>query len=385
MLTIDNLYKNRNGGLRNIGSTCYVNTLIQCLSVCDKFILFLLNNIEKYKERLLTNKKESNYLIIELMSIYKSLVIDGNSLIPKRFIKCLSIKFNYINIYSQNDIHEILLMIINRLNEEINYKENEIKFHFNKLLLDSKKELLENDNENDNENYNIMKEICLKQWYNLHKKEYSEIIDLFYGHQISQIVCGHCNYIHHNHEYFNSINLELPTQMPVIELISNSELSKKISKTLYDCLNEYTNSIILNNNKGNIIEWKCDKCNHKEKSEKIIKFWDLPPVLAINLKRFNVINNNLYKNNIEIIIPFELDCKKYILNKQSDIFKNKKYVLKSIGLHYGNIRGGHYVSVIRKSNKNINDWLIIDDENIMEIKKEDIPMKNAYMLFYNLE
>jgi ubiquitin C-terminal hydrolase len=385
MLSLERLYEKRNGGLRNIGSTCYANTLIQCLSVCDSFMLFLFNQEENYKNRLNNNKKnelDNIFLITELKMIYESLVLDGNSLIPRRFIKCLSNKFDYFNIFQQNDIHEMLLMIINKLNEEIKFTETETKIIFNKMLLKHKKYILDNDknnsiNDDNNENkYNQFKEENIGHWFNLHSKEYSEIIECFYGHQISQIVCGNCDFIHHNHEYFNCLNLELPVQINVGERNSSN-------KDLYDCIKQYTSKIMLNNGDNNEIEWKCDKCNCKKKSDKIIKFWNLPPVLIINLKRFvyDAKKDRLSKNDIKIDIPFNLNFKNYILQRNNNI----NYELKGIGLHYGNIRGGHYVSMIRKNNNNDNEWLYIDDEIISETTKDKIPFQNAYVLFYNLK
>ena len=53
--------------------------------------------------------------------------VEGNSLIPIRFLKTLKLKFDYIDINQQNDLHEILLLILNKLNEEIKVS-NPIKY-----------------------------------------------------------------------------------------------------------------------------------------------------------------------------------------------------------------------------------------------------------------
>jgi ubiquitin carboxyl-terminal hydrolase 8 len=352
------LYKTKKGGLKNIGATCYINTLIQCLASSPYFIRFILSN--DFQDRLENNKNNEDnkiYLINELKDIINSLCIKGNSLIPIRFLKTLKLKFDFIDINEQNDLHEILLLILNKLNEEI--KIHNAKDKFNTKLLD----LNLNNNISDYRKIEIQ---AHKQWYNLHKNEYSELTELFYGQSISQIICGNCSHIHHNHESYNALNLELPTKVNVKQT------------TLYDCINMHTKKEIIE--KG---EWKCDKCNIKEKSEKIIKYWNFPPNLIICLKRFyyNEKIKRMSKNNLNIDIPFDLDLKEYAISKNS----NTKYKLNAIGLHLGNIYGGHYVAIVRKNPNNDDEWLMIDDLSINTIKKKDLNAGHlGYVLFYSI-
>lgn len=364
----NNLYLKKKSGLKNIGATCYINTLIQCFVSLPYFVRFILsssyNNRLKYEidsdsdnenENKNENENENIYMITEMRSLINSLCIQENSLIPLRFLKTLKMKFEYLNINQQNDIHEILMLILNQMNEEIkminvsNYFDNN---ELNKDIMGIK------------DNYSRIENKCYKEWYNIHNREYSELIELFYGQSISQIVCGNCGYIHHNHEAFNVLNLELPE-------IEN----KKIN--IYDCINKHTSI-----EKLKINEWKCDKCDKKESSEKIIKYWNFPPNLIICLKRFyySQKHNTMIKNNKFIDIPFELDLSDYALSKKS----NKKYNLRSAGLHFGNSYGGHYSSIVRKNKDNFDEWYIIDDLNINLYNKKNINFNQAYILFYSI-
>ena len=171
------------GGLKNLGATCYINTLIQCLCSCSYFVNFILSDV--YENRL---NNENMNLITELKSIISNLS-DGNSLIPIRFLKVLKLKFDFIDINEQNDLHEILLLILNKMNEEIKVKDP-IEYFDSNILRGTI-----NDNNTD---YTKIRNKCYQMWYEMHKKEYSELVELFYGQSISQIICGHCNYIHHN-------------------------------------------------------------------------------------------------------------------------------------------------------------------------------------------
>ena len=345
----------KNGGLKNIGATCYINTLIQCLCSCSYFVNFILS--EKYLDRI---QNDNVYFIKELKSIVNSLLVDGNSLIPVRFLKTLKLKFDFIDINEQNDLHEILLLILNKMNEEIKISDTLKYFDTN---------ILRRSINNSDTEYKKLDDKCYKIWYELHKKEYSELVELFYGHSISQIVCGNCNFIHHNNEFFNILDLEIPEKDP------------KIPIDIYDCIEKHTSIEFLNYNIDDD-KWKCDVCNESKKSGKVIKHWKFPPILIICLKRFYFDKNlnRMTKNNTYIDIPFELDLKDYTMSNKS----KTKYKLQSVGLHFGNIYGGHYSSVVRKDKNTDDKWLLIDDLTINKINKKDINLNSAYMLFYSL-
>tara|TARA_B110000261_G_scaffold60078_1_gene70667 strand:+ start:150 stop:1223 length:1074 start_codon:yes stop_codon:yes gene_type:complete len=345
----------KNGGLKNIGATCYINTLIQCLCSCSYFVNFILS--EKYLDRI---QNDNVYFIKELKSIVNSLLVDGNSLIPVRFLKTLKLKFDFIDINQQNDLHEILLLILNKMNEEIKISDTLKYFDTN---------ILRRSINNSDTEYKKLDDKCYKMWYELHKKEYSELVELFYGHSISQIVCGNCNFIHHNNEFFNILDLEIPEKDP------------KIPIDIYDCIEKHTSIEFLNYNIDDD-KWKCDVCNESKKSGKVIKHWKFPPILIICLKRFYFDKNlnRMTKNNTYIDIPFELDLKDYTMSNKS----KTKYKLQSVGLHFGNIYGGHYSSVVRKDKNTDDKWLLIDDLTINKINKKDINLNSAYMLFYSL-
>lgn len=346
----------KNGGLKNMGATCYINTLIQCLCSCSYFVNFILSGV--YLDRIQDNN--SIDFITEMRSIVNSLLVDGNSLIPIRFLKTLKLKFDFIDINEQNDLHEILLLILNKMNEEIKVSDT-IKYFDTNILRASI-------NNKDTE-YNKLDKKCYKMWYELHKKEYSELTELFYGQSISQIVCGNCNHIHHNNEFFNILDLELPKQ-----------LDPNIPIDIYDCIEKHTSIEFLNYN-INDDKWKCDVCNESKKSEKIIRHWKFPPILIVCLKRFYFDKklNRMTKNNTLIDIPYELDLKDYTMSNKC----KTKYKLQSVGLHFGNIYGGHYSSIVRKDKNNDDEWLLIDDLKINRIKKKDINFNFAYMLFYS--
>ena len=79
---------NKRTGLQNIGATCYINTIIQCLLSCEPFRNFILSNdyMDRLKSADILDDKNNYYLVKELESIFRSMWVDGNSLNPLRFL-----------------------------------------------------------------------------------------------------------------------------------------------------------------------------------------------------------------------------------------------------------------------------------------------------------
>ena len=322
-------------GLANIGSTCYINTAVQCLSYCLDFLHYVLSG--RYK---MGRDLDSTNLMNELRSIYYEMWLNNHSLIPRKFINSLRHKITELTIHHQNDIHEFLSMLLDKLNSEICYI-----YNFNK------EELFEKNKYTDSA-FDLQRFKMDTLWYEKNKKEYSEMLELFYGQSITQIICGHCNNITHNYELYSIMLLPLDNTC----------------ETLHDCLGMYFRDELLNNGD---IDWKCDECKNKSVSKKIFRLWKNPKVLIITLKRFNA---NGVKNTKPIKIPTTLDLNNYTLLKST-----KKYTLKSVAYHIGTNGYGHYYGLCKHPD---GKWYNVDDLTVQE--EEDPNFENGYVFFYSL-
>jgi ubiquitin C-terminal hydrolase len=328
-------------GLANIGATCYINSIIQLLGHCYPFTIMLL------QKNIIETEKPS--ISKELQEIFNLIWIQGHSLRPNKYLRALQINFNFINVNSQQDVHEVLLLILNKMNEELKCNLDvyapQSSLNLGEDLLDIK---------------------CNKEWYNYHNKEYSEIIELFYGQIINQIKCSNinCQKLHHSYEYFSMLELEIP------------KLENKIN--LDDCIKSYFTPFYLNNNDEK--EWKCDKCNLYEKNKKLGKIWRMPPILFICVKRFIFIPeiNHIIKNNIDIKIPDELNFDDYIISPQT----NFKYNYAGSIIHLGASNFGHYISIFK--NNITQKYTLIDDEIVRELSNEESKkiIEKSYILLF---
>jgi hypothetical protein len=106
----------------------------------------------------------------------------------------------------------------------------------------------------------------------------------------------------------------------------------------------------------------------------------LPKVLFISLNRFNETfeknNSNIYINNI---INFNKECVETAKT-------NQIYNLQGLGLHYGNLLGGHYTALCNLPD----NYYLYNDNNVNKYNKDDINEQlksnnSAYMIIYELE
>jgi ubiquitin C-terminal hydrolase len=326
-------------GLANVGATCYLNTATQCLSYCLEFLHYVLS--ARYKKDAETHGRtiDENALISELRSLLVEMWMNGHSLIPRRFVNAINKNLAEMEIYQQNDINEFLAYFIDRMNKDVCYTN-----------IPTKEELISK-NKYKNTPYDIQRYKMDISWHERVGKEYSELVDLFYGQSITQVICGHCKNITHNYEIYSSM------MVPVDDS----------TDTLYDCLKMHFKDEILNEE----IEWKCDECKHKSKSKKTTRLWRNPKVLIISLKRFTF---DMQKNNKHIEIPSELSLQQFALSHTDSVYR-----LRAVAYHVGSYHGGHYFALCKHPD---NKWYMIDDLNVTETTDPDIG--KGYVYFYTL-
>jgi ubiquitin carboxyl-terminal hydrolase 4/11/15 len=137
-------------GLINLGATCYINTTLQCLTNMPYFANFILKGYKNWNDRTKINIDEEikkhkykkyyesgfddYFLILQLRNAIIGICNTNiKEYIPKKFILSLIVHFNEnMNIYEQNDMHELLIFIINRINEEIKISPLLVNSLFNK-------------------------------------------------------------------------------------------------------------------------------------------------------------------------------------------------------------------------------------------------------------
>ena len=131
----------------------------------------------------------------------------------------------------------------------------------------------------------------------------------------------------------------------------------------------------------NTNKYYCEKCKKQQKGKKKIQINLCPHILIIQLKRFT--NSKKIKN--KIIFPIKgLNMSNYVLENYENY--PMIYDLFSVAYHIGAAGYGHYFAICK--NMFTKKWYKFEDSNVTEIKENEIPYDDAYVLLYrrrNLE
>lgn len=352
-------------GINNLGNTCYLNTLLQsikCIDIFENIMISAKNNyIPKDGDNILP-------IICDLGDIFEKMSAHpGAAMQPVRFINNLQqhIRKHKLIIVQQNDIHELYMFFLDMLLNELgkDYSQNN----------DTKQKLLKLIKLNDTKHSTINKltnnfrNECNATWVQHFSKNYSELVPMFHGQYIDEITCSKCKNISYNYTPFNSLLLDL--------------LGDKENVDIVDCIKNHFTEKILNNseakNDNELIHWNCENCNEATKNSKSNRrIYKMPQILVILFKRYNITQKYIMKDNRRILLNDGY------LNFNQILGINFEYQLRSIGMHTGNLGGGHYYTII-KDDKVPNNFYEINDSRISKINNYN--KKHVYMSCWELK
>lgn len=408
-------------GLQNLGNTCYMNSILQCLlniqSFKDIFIQpniiselyfniikdFNDKDIHNYSKIIIKSQSKLTYQMHKLISLIwsKQIKIFKPSTFKNTFIDQMS-KYSI----EQQDSQEALNLILDTLHEELTREVN-IKYNFiNQSQLDLIEKIdieklsrvecckLEDNYPNIWELYSVKKTLDM---YN--KKSYSVIVKLFQNIISTKTYCPDCKF--HIYDVIPDIMIRInfPTNYKINIDIINEQLSnvveekkeqmkyflinKQIQETIFtleDLFKYMTDIEILDEDN----KWHCDNCNIKVRAFKKTMLWIPSKILIIHFKRFitNFTDGNFQSKKISNLVNFPInnfDISPYMseTSKYPHI-----YDLIAVSNQIGNLNGGHYYSYVKSLVDN--NWYNIDDDNVIKIDESDIITNNAYLLFYRL-
>ncbi|KAK7573793.1 hypothetical protein V9T40_010984 [Parthenolecanium corni] len=316
-------------GLRNIGNTCYMNSILQCLSNTDP----LRKKLCSWDIRAINEKSKTRGAVArEVISIMKQLWSgDGG------YISCKSLK-NIIGQYNdmfsghdQQDSHEFLTILMDWLHEDLNEPPT--------------RQNLDGADEKSGE----------KAWGEFISKNNSIIRKLFYGQLRSTVSCNVCQEESVTFEPFSNLSLSLPPE----------EIDKC---TLSDCLKLYVSS-------DEIDKWQCPGCKELRRATKKLDITKLPPLLVIHFKRFTSVGG-CKKQRTFVDFPDSLNMRPYIVGHEH---RHQQYQLYAVSNHSGSMESGHYTAHCK--NPADRRWYEFDDQNVYPMNSMP-KSREAYIVFY---
>lgn len=344
-------------GIANIGSTCYMNTAIQCLVHVPAFV----ECIQKLGENCENHKDKSPSLMTDFAEVVTILMGDhaGNSKIlrlrPQKFAVTLAEKLKPMgmHVFEQNDIHEFVVCLMDLLNRSVSYRvPDELMARVERTLAyaTGKENIL----------YRFYLR-CERAWYQSHLNEWSMLVEYCYGQNVLQTKCETCGELSHIHEPCLGLTLALKKE--------TDRWSNNTPNVLDSMIHDYMG-------KERIEGYTCDSAHCQGQSRvgnRVVKMSRKPHVFMLFLKRFGADGT---KVDASVSVQELLSVGRYCLNPED----NAAYRLVSIGCHTGSSpHGGHYFALCKKGDK----WFKIDDDDVIAINSfKDVSSRLYYMLVY---
>ncbi|QLG71101.1 hypothetical protein HG535_0B01390 [Zygotorulaspora mrakii] len=357
-------------GLENMGNSCYISCIVQCLLGTHELTnIFLNNSYEKHinlNSRLGSKGVLAKFFARLIHTMHQQgafkLKEKGKAVKPIQFkMACGSINSLFKG-SGQQDCQEFCQFLLDGLHEDLNQCGN------NPPLKE-----LSPDAEKMRERLS-MRIASSIEWERFLTTDFSVIVDLFQGQYASQLCCKVCGLTSTTYQPFTVLSVPVPHVK---------------SCTIEDCFNEFTKTEELETDE----QWSCSTCKKKQPSTKKLTITRLPRNLVIHLKRFD---NMLNKNNVFVEYPFLLDLTSYWASDfdgrlppgVTDELPTRgqippfTYKLYAVASHSGSLYGGHYTAYV---DKGINrGWYYFDDTNCRPVRtKTECITSNAYVLFYH--
>ena len=332
-------------GLRNLGNTCYMNSILQCLSNFTLPSQYFIDQI--YTRELNTQSETKGEVAAEFSEVVRALWSGHYKIIAPTDFKTVVGKYKKaFREYKQQDAHEFLLSLLDWLNADV----NEIR---RRVALPEI-------------NYANANEIeAAKKAWEIHKKtDKSFIQETFYGQTRSTIFCANCHHRSIKFDIMQGLTLHLPNNP-----------NKKTN--LNDCIEDLL--------KPEEVEYKCEKCKiSSRKCKKQLEIVKFPLIFIVHLKRFYEDYSSGCLKKKQNIVDFEL--KDYNFGRFAracggKLSEYRRYNLYGVCNHFGTLEGGHYTAYCYS--QVYGKWYKYDDQDVTPMNSSSVKTSAAYILFYS--
>ena len=288
-------------GLNNLGNTCFMNSVLQCLSHTPRFLeAFLRSQSCDYNRK----SKLAGQFAASFASLMRLMRDNRSPVSPDQFKVIIGRFAPQFRSYSQQDAHEFLRFTLDGLHQDLNRAQSNEPY----------REL------QSGHNY----EAVAAKWLQYHRNRDDSIVTDFFGGQLLTVTtCGKCG----NKSAACDTFLDLSVQIPASS-----------GASLEACLRAFVAP-------SEISDYKCESCKATSRSAMEMTLWRLPAILVIHLKRFSSSSIHRRKLDTDIRIPIErLDMRPYAVYSTDKSLRLSTYSLFGVVHHTGTLASGHYIS-----------------------------------------
>ncbi|NWR95356.1 UBP2 hydrolase, partial [Furnarius figulus] len=331
-------------GLRNLGNTCFMNSILQCLSNTKELRDYCLQN--QYLRDLNNNSRMRTALMSEFAKLIQLLWTSSpnESVSPSEFKTQIQRYAPRFVGYNQQDAQEFLRFLLDGLHSEVN-----------RVLVRPRASTDSLDHLPDDEKSRQM-------WRRYQEREDSRISDLFVGQLKSSLTCSECGYCSTAFDPFWDLSLPIPKK-------GYGEV------TLMDCLRLFTKEDVLDGDE----KPTCCRCKARTRCTKKFSIQKFPKILVLHLKRFS--EARIRSSKLTTFVNFQLkdlDLREFA----SQSCNHAVYNLYAVSNHSGTTMGGHYTAYCKSPVSS--EWHSFNDSRVTPMSSSHVRSSDAYLLFYEL-
>lgn len=336
-------------GLANVGNTCFLNVILQALRIAPPMIQMTLTDLEHPLVLREESKKRDIVVAFQtlMQDFWKARIPEGRqpTMIPRGFVHAF---YNVLRVNDddwhspgeQSDAAEVLQYILEGMHDGM-YKKVRMEVHGDALTSEDAQQMK-----------------AIQSWADSHSKEYSSIIENFYGQSQITVECTNCGNKNQRYEPWLVIKAPIPGSTTV----------GAPAPSMHDCLAAAFDT-------ETIDDYACDKCKGKHNATITSRISRMPSVLFVSLKRFTNTGNKVRGR-----IAWDLDSTKFhdFTAFRRDPFTNTthdpEYETFAVIEHLGGLRGGHYRMYARQG-----DWYLYDDNSVHVVPPDRVVSDDSYI------
>ncbi|WBW73200.1 ubiquitin C-terminal hydrolase Ubp4 [Schizosaccharomyces osmophilus] len=343
-------------GLTNLGNTCYMNCVLQCLFACGELISPMCHKSQALGAINTGNPLGSGgKMTLAFLSLVNEVFQrKGKRVVsPKRFLDAVQSLNRDFSIDDQCDAQEFLNYLLDKIHEDLNSNASRASMSPLSDAQQSAREKLP------------LSYLNYVEW-NLHIRHNLSIVEqIFSGQLCSRIQCTVCQRTSTTFAPFTSLAIPIPDVPGFV--------------SLHECLRRFMAYEVLEGHNA----WFCPACQRRRPAKKIMNISHLSDYLIIQIQRFRNTMIGWKKVDTPLQLNFRIPSNMLIppCFQSGMNYDQCSYDLFAFVSHYGQLENGHYTSCVLSENQ----WYRIDDSIVQRVDgfaALQYDFSSSYILFY---